>query len=76
MGGVAAIVRSKPEIFKPVQTAPTAAEVSQSSAYNAADDASIALRNKKKGRAMTILSSPKGVEDETVTLGKKSLLGA
>ena len=65
----------RPKPSPPPPPTPTAPEVSQASAYKAADDASIALRNKRKGRAMTILSSPKGVEDETLTLGKKSLLG-
>ena len=35
----------------------------------------IALRNKKRGRSSSIMTSAKGVEDETITLGKKSLLG-
>ena len=75
-GAVARVFRpTPPPAPAPIAVAPTAPEVSQSSAYNAADDARRALKNKQKGRAMTILSSPKGVEDETVTLGKKSLLG-
>ena len=71
MGGVAAIIRSKPEIFKPVQPAPTVAEVSQSKAADAYDP----RKAKAKGRSSTIMTSSKGVEDETLTLGKKSLLG-
>ena len=77
-GAVARVFRPSPPPAPapaPVMVAPTAAEVSQSSAYNAGNDARRALQNKQKGRAMTILSSPKGVEGETVTLGKKSLLG-
>ena len=75
-GAVARVFRpTPPPAPAPIAVAPTAPEVSQSSAYNAADDARRALKNKQKGRAMTILSSPKGVEGETVTLGKKSLLG-
>ena len=73
MGGVAAIVRSKPEIFKPVQPAPTVAEVSQSEATNM--DGYDSRKAKARGRSSTIMTSSKGVEDETLTLGKKSLLG-
>ena len=73
MGGVAAIVRSKPEIFKPVQPAPTVAEVSQSEATNM--DGYDARKTKAKGRSSTIMTSSKGVEDDTLTLGRKSLLG-
>ena len=74
MGGVAAIVRSKPKIFKPVQpapVAPTVAEVSQSQAADAYDS----RKTKAKGRSSTIMTSSKGVEDETLTLGRRSLLG-
>ena len=35
-----------------------------------------ARKTKAKGRSMTIMTGPGGVEDQTVTLGKKSLLGA
>ena len=73
MGGVAAIVRSKPEIFKPVQPAPTVAEVSQSEATNM--DGCDSRKAKARGRSSTIMTSSKGVEDKTLTLGKKSLLG-
>ena len=63
---------------KIVSVAPTAAEVSQSEAANAtSEEDSILLRKKKtkaKGRSATILTSSKGV-DETLTLGRKSLLG-
>ena len=61
--------------------APTVAEVSQSNAANATTPVEkdpLYLRKKKtqaKGRSMTILTSSKGV-DEDSTLGKKSLLGA
>jgi hypothetical protein len=34
-----------------------------------------ARKTKAKGRSTTIMTSSKGVEDETLTLGKKSLLG-
>ena len=61
--------------------APTVAEVSQSNAANATtpvEEDPLYLRKKKtqaKGRSMTILTSSKGVNEDS-TLGKKSLLGA
>ena len=58
-------------IIKPVS--PTVAEVSQSEAANA--DGYDSRKTKAKGRSATIMTSAKGVEDETITLGKKSLLG-
>ena len=60
---------------------PTVSEVSQSNAANATtpvEEDPLYLRKKKtqaKGRSATILTSSKGV-DEDSTLGKKSLLGA
>ena len=53
--------------------APTTAEVSQSTATNM--DGYDSRKTKAKGRSMTIMTGPKGVEDETLTLGRKSLLG-
>ena len=32
-------------------------------------------KTKAKGRSMTIMTGPKGIEDQTVTLGRRSLLG-
>jgi len=55
----------------PTPVAPTVAEVSQSQAADAYDS----RKTKAKGRSSTIMTSSKGVEDETITLGKKSLLG-
>ena len=55
----------------PTPVTPTVAEVSQSQAANAYDP----RKTKAKGRSSTIMTSSKGVEDETLTLGKKSLLG-
>jgi len=57
----------------PIAVAPTVAEVSQSSAVDA--DGYDLRKTKSKGRSATIMTGSKGVEDETVTLGKKSLLG-
>jgi hypothetical protein len=52
--------------------APTTAEVSQVTTTDAYDPRD----TKRKGRSMTILTGPKGVrQDETITLGYKSLLG-
>jgi hypothetical protein len=32
-------------------------------------------KTKARGRSMTIMTGPSGVEDQTATLGRKSLLG-
>ena len=80
MGGVAAIVRSTPQVFKKVNTptpapvvSPTAPEVSQATATSM--DGYDSRKTKAKGRSATIMTSSKGVEDETLTLGRRSLLG-
>ena len=52
---------------------PTAPEVSQATATSM--DGYDARKTKAKGRSTTILTGPKGVEEETLTLGKRSLLG-
>ena len=77
MGGVAALIR-RPQVAKalapaPITVAPTVAEVSQSEATSA--DGYDSRKTKKQGRSATIITGSKGVEDETITLGKKSLLG-
>ena len=59
--------------------APTTAEVSQSSATDAAtvdtdDPTYIKRKTKRQGRSLTILTSSKGTSDG-LTLGKRSLLG-
>ena len=53
--------------------APTAPEVSQATAT--AMDGYDARKTKARGRSTTILTGPKGVEEETLTLGRRSLLG-
>ena len=53
--------------------APTQAEVSQATATSM--DGYDARKTKAKGRSMTILTGPRGVEEETVTLGRPSILG-
>ena len=73
-GAVARVVRPSRPTPTPVPVvAPTVAEVSQSEATNM--DGYDARKTKAKGRSTTIMTSSKGVEDETLTLGKKSLLG-
>ena len=76
-GAVARIVRpSRPTPAPtpaPIAVAPTAPEVSQSEATNM--DGYDARKTKAKGRSATIMTSSKGVEDETLTLGRRSLLG-
>ena len=58
----------------PPTPAPTTAEVSQSTAVSA--DGYDSMKTKRKGRSATVLTGPRGVEDETVTLGRRSLLGS
>ena len=74
-GAVRRVIRPTPPPPAPVPTpvAPTVAEVSQSEATNM--DGYDARKTKAKGRSSTIMTSSKGVEDESLTLGKKSLLG-
>ena len=77
MGGspvraIARIVRPTPPPA-PVMAAPTTAEVSQATATSM--DGYDSRKTKAKGRSMTIMTGPKGIEDETLTLGRKSLLG-
>ena len=75
MGGAVArvISRPKPTPAPAPVVAPTAPEVSQSEATNM--DGYDARKTKAKGRSSTIMTSSKGVEDDTLTLGRKSLLG-
>ena len=74
-GAVRRVIRPTPPPPAPVPTpvAPTVAEVSQSEATNM--DGYDARKTKAKGRSSTIMTSSKGVEDETLTLGRRSLLG-
>ncbi len=57
----------------PPAPAPTQAEVSQVTATSM--DGYDARKTKARGRSMTIMTGPGGVEDQTLTLGRKSLLG-
>ena len=77
-GAVARIVRPSRPTPAPAPAptpvvAPTAPEVSQATATSM--DGYDSRKTKAKGRSATIITSSKGVEDETLTLGKKSLLG-
>ena len=63
------VFRPKPP--SPPAPTPTAPEVSQSKAVDAYDP----RKAKARGRSTTIMTSSKGLEDESLTLGKKSLLG-
>jgi len=71
-GAVRRVIRPTPPppAPEPVVT-PTVAEVSQSQAADAYDP----RKAKAKGRSSTIMTSSKGVEDDTLTLGRRSLLG-
>ena len=53
--------------------APTQAEVSQATATSM--DGYDSRRTKRRGRSATIMTGPMGVEEQTLTLGTKSLLG-
>jgi len=64
---------SPPKPPAPPTPAPTIAEVSQATATSM--DGYDSRKTKAKGRSMTILTGPKGVEEETVTLGRPSILG-
>ena len=70
-GAVRRVIRQPAPPPAPTPVTPTVAEVSQSKAADAYDP----RKAKAKGRSSTIMTSSRGVEDETVTLGRKSLLG-
>ena len=75
-GAVARIVRPSRPTPTPAPApppTPTAPEVSQATAT--AMDGYDARKTKARGRSTTILTGPKGVEEETLTLGRRSLLG-
>ena len=69
MGGVAKIIKSKPEIFKPPAPTPTAPEVAQVTATAKTD------MGRGKGRSSTILTGAKGLGDNKLTTSKRTLLG-
>ena len=78
MGGsparaIRSFVKPTPPAPAPVMASPTTAEVSQATATSM--DGYDSRQTKAKGRSMTIMTGPGGVEDQTLTLGRKSLLG-
>ena len=78
MGGsparaITRIVKPSRPAPAPVTAAPTQAEVSQVTATSM--DGYDSRKTKARGRSMTIMTGPSGVEDQTATLGRKSLLG-
>ena len=77
MGGslarVVTRIFSPPAPPAPPTPAPTTAEVSQATATSM--DGYDSRKTKAKGRSMTIMTGPGGVEDQTVTLGRPSILG-
>ena len=75
------VFKPKPPRPTPVPTpvaaptpSPTTAEVSQATATSM--DGYDSMKTKRKGRSATVLTGPRGVEDQTVTLGRRSLLGS
>ena len=64
---------SQPKPPAPPTPAPTTAEVSQVTATSM--DGYDARKTKAKGRSMTVLTGPTGIEEQTVTLGRPSILG-
>ena len=76
MGGTVAIAKKifkSPAVQQAVKTSPTAPEVSQATATSM--DGYDSRKTKAKGRSSTIMTGSRGVEDETLTLGRTSLLG-
>ena len=78
MGGsparvVRSFIKPTPPAPAPVMASPTTAEVSQATATSM--DGYDSRKTKAKGRSMTIMTGPKGIENQTVTLGRRSLLG-
>ena len=69
------VFRPKPPAPPPTPPTPTptAPEVSQATATSM--DGYDSRKTKARGRSTTILTGPKGVEEETLTLGRRSLLG-
>ena len=79
MGGsparaITRIVKPSRPAPAPIMSSPTTAAISQATATSM--DGYDSRKTKAKGRSMTIMTGPGGVEDQTVTLGRKSLLGA
>ena len=78
MGGsparaITRIVKPSRPAPAPIAASPTRAEVSQ--ATTTSMDGYDSRKTKARGRSMTIMTGPSGVKDQTLTLGRKSLLG-
>ncbi len=78
MGGsparvIRSFIKPTPPAPAPVMASPTTAEVSQATATSM--DGYDSRKTKAKGRSMTVLTGPRGIEEETVTLGRPSILG-
>jgi hypothetical protein len=74
MGSVFKPKPPAPQPAPPTPTpTPTAPEVSQATATSM--DGYDSRKTKARGRSTTILTGPRGVEEETPTLGRRSLLG-
>ena len=69
------VFRPKPPAPPPTPPTPTptAPEVSQATATSM--DGYDSRKTKARGRSTTKLTGPRGVEEETPTLGRRSLLG-
>ena len=69
------VFRPKPPAPPPTPPTPTptAPEVSQATATSM--DGYDSRKTKARGRSTTILTGPRGIEEETPTLGRRSLLG-
>ena len=69
------VFRPKPPAPQPAPPTPTptAPEVSQATATSM--DGYDSRKTKARGRSTTILTGPRGIEEETPTLGRRSLLG-
>ena len=68
-----AVFQREPPPTPPTPPTPTQPEVSQATATSM--DGYDSRKTKARGRSMTIMTGPGGVEDQTLTLGRKSLLG-
>ena len=64
---------SPPKPPAPPTPAPTTVEVSQATATSM--DGYDSRRTKRRGRSATIMTGPMGLQEETVPLGRRSLLG-
>ena len=64
---------SPPKPPAPPTPAPTTAEVCRATATSM--DGYDARKTKAKGRSMTVLTGPRGIEEQTITLGRPSILG-